>query len=432
MAGSARKRSDSSGERSPWYRDLRLWIAILGTLSARLLFMLCWFTVWRDAGWAGHMRHDIAVWEHFWRETKAGEVPYVDFSREYPVVASAVYWAMSPFVHPGDRQNVYLVHFAVMAAIDLLNVGLFFVIARRVNAGWALAATFLFALNLTSVVLGPLRFESILVTTLLVGYLLHIHKRTLAATALWSIGTGVKWYPLFLVGAQEVKIRKWSHFWRAGVVFALVQLALNGPFVVASFLKNGNADHWLETYTYHLNRELSADTVLGMAQMWLGEIHWEHYAAHISLALIALAMLVRPSMGLDAKAVLIGIAFLIFNRIYSPQFNLWFYPFLILWMLRLPWQRALAVLVIFCLLDVTNVLAYPFVFTDALLEMRRFGPLRAAKHGHLWTEIWSASILLRAGLLFLLGVAILRERRARLSLQALELPNEHAKPVPAQ
>lgn len=415
-----------------WYGDPRLWIAILGTLSARLLFMLCWFTVWRDSGWAGHMRHDVDVWEDFWRETQAGKIPYVDFPREYPVCASIVYWAMSPLIHLGDEQNVYLVHLAVMAAIDLVNVALFFAIARIINDRRALVATFLFALNLTAIVLGPLRFESLLVTTLLIGYLLHLKKRTLAATAVWSLGTGIKWYPLFLVAAQEVKIRKWSHLWRAGFVFALVQLLLNGPFLLASLEKNGNIDHWLETYTYHLHRELSADTVLGMAQMWLGTIRWEHYASLISLFLIAAAILVRPSMNLDMKAVLIGVAFLIFNRIYSPQFNLWFYPFLILWMMRLPPRRALGVLVIFCLLDLTNVLAYPFVFTDALLEMHRFGPLRAAKHGGVWTEIWSGSIFLRAGLLFLLAIALLRERRAMLSLTSIELPDEQSKPVAAQ
>jgi hypothetical protein len=405
--------------REPWYRDSGLWIALLGTLSARLLFMLNWFTIWRDARWAGHMKYDVSVWQDFWRTAQEGKIPYVDFSREYPVFASVIYWMMSSFVDPNDDQNVYLVHFTVMAGIDLLNVGLFYQLAREVNPRWALAATLLFALNLTAVVLGPVRFESILVTTLLIGYQLHLRGKTLAATAVWSLGTGVKWYPMFLVAAQEVKIffvdRKRSHIWRAGFVFVLVQVLLNGPFLVAAWLKNGNVDYWLETYKHHAHRQLSADTLLGMAEMWFGRISWEGYAAHVSLALILAAVFLRPSMTLDAKAVLIGIAFLIFNRIYSPQFNLWFYPFLFLWMLRLPPKHMAWPFVLFCLIDIANVAAYPFVFTDALIEMRRFGPMRAKNRGGFWTEVWSGTIVLRASLLFALALALLRERRVRVA-----------------
>ena len=419
MAQSVIERSNDSDrvEGKPLFRDPSLWIALLGTLSARLLFMLNWFTIWRDEGWSGHMKYDVSVWQAFWQTIQEGKIPYVEFSREYPVGAGVFYWMLSSFVRPDDEQNVYLVHFAVMAAVDLVNVALFYSLARNINPRWALAATFLFALNLTAVVLGPVRFESILVTTLLVGYQLHLRDRTLLATAVWSLGTGIKWYPMFLVAAQEVKIlfvdRRRSHLWRAAFVFLLVQVLLNGPFLVGSWIKNGHVDFWLETYKHHANRGLSADTVLGVAEMWFGRIRWERYAAHISLFLIAAAVIVRPALSFAAKAVLIGIGFLIFNRIYSPQFNLWFYPFLILWMLRLPAKHAVWAVVVFCLIDITNVFAYPFVFTEALDEMRRFGPMRAAKRGGFWTAVWSGSIALRAGLLLALAVALLRERRTR-------------------
>jgi len=276
--------------------------------------------------------------------------------------------------------------------------------------------TLLLTLSATGLVLGPMRFDGYLVTTLLLGYRLHRRGRPYAAAALWSIGSAIKWFPAFLLAAQEVKRfiadRDRAQWRRSALVFGAVALLLNGPFLLAGWWKHGNLDAWWYTYKYHAERPLSADTLLGVAELWLGPMPWQRFAADWSLALMAAAVLVKPALPLARKVVLVAIAALIFNRIYSPQFNLWFYPFVVLVMLASPATRMKRLLVLYVILDVSNVLIYPFIFTLALKELGQFGPYLAAQRAGTWTVVWSCCIVLRAAILLLLAREMLFSRRA--------------------
>ena len=407
-------RSDLGQRAVSSIRDPGLWIALLASLSMRLLILLLWITTWKRKPWVGHLKYDLSIWRDFFAQVRAGEIPYVDFPREYPVLTSSIYWLMAFFVRPKSEQSAILVHASVMLIADLINVWLFYRLAREANARWALAGTLVFSLNLTALVLGPVRFESILVTTLLLGYALHLRGRHASAAALWSLGAAIKWYPAFLFVAQQWKLwtlgRLRFRWWTPVLAFVAVQLALNVPFLLGAWLKHGNVDAWLKTYTYHMDRPLSVDTLRGIAQLWFGPVAWERYASHATLLLICVAMFVRPRLSLARTAVLVGIAVVVFNRVYSPQFNLWFYPFLLLWMLSVPPERMAWVFGLFVALEVTNVLAYPFAFTDALEEMGTFDGAAAAASGGSGTVVWSLAIVVRSLLLIAIAVEVLRQR----------------------
>ena len=48
--------------------------------------------------WVKHIVADIWTWRRFWRQAQAGGIPYVDYTKEYPVGAGLIYWTMSPFL----------------------------------------------------------------------------------------------------------------------------------------------------------------------------------------------------------------------------------------------------------------------------------------------------------------------------------------------
>lgn len=394
--------------RPVWYREPGLYIALLATLATKLLVILLLVTAAKHSAILSHLKYDLSTWRDFFADIGRGRIPYVDFSREYPVGAGVLYWSLARlFIHAGEQQAL-LAHASVMAAFDVLNAGLFYVIARNVNPARALFGTLIWSLCLTSTILSPLRFEGVLVTTLLIGYDLHRRGRNLAAAAVWSVGATIKWFPAFLFVAQELKTyyatERRNVWWRSALVFGGVQVLANAPFLIASEVRHHSIHAWLETYLYHLDRPLSVDTLVGMAQLWIGYLSWERVLAPLSLTLLLVTLAIRPRLPLAQKAVLIAVAIVICNRIYSPQFNLWFYPFLILAMLRLPHRQMLQLLGLYVALDICNVLAYPLAFSPALDEMGRFDVYNAAEHGGVWTVIWSASIVVR----FLILVVITR------------------------
>ena len=169
------------------------------------------------------------------------------------------------------------------------------------------------------------------------------------------------------------------------------------------FRSLGNANNWLATYLFHLRRPLYWDTLLGIGTLWFGNLRWESYASYWSAFLVLAVLFYRPRIRLEYKAVLICAAVLLLNRIYSPQFHLWFYPFLF-FALCLESDRQMRILLsVFAVLEALNVLVYPFLFTYAWSELKHFAPLAARLRGGVETVLFTLAILLRAVALFVLA-----------------------------
>jgi hypothetical protein len=390
--------------------------ALILTALARAITVALLLTVFWDTPAVSHLVQDIRTWRDFFAETQAGAIPYVNITKEYPVLGGILYWLMSPFVRPDDLRQTIVVHAVFMGVADLVNAALFFRLAREVAPRWAFAATLALTLNLTAIVTAPVRYESWIVTFVLLGYAAHRRRRFLWAALFWSIGCGLKWYPAFFIAAQEWRLlvveRRRFHWLAAGAVFAAVTAALNLPFALGSLRETGSIANWLAPYVFHVRRPLYWDTLLGVAQIWLGPLPWERYAGLWSLALMLGAVVVRPRMPIEYKGVLVCLAAVLFNRIYSTQFNLWFYPFLILGMLADEPDRR-RVLVLFVLLDLLNVVIYPVSFAGAVEEMGGFFPFSARQGGGRWTVVFSAAIVLRTVVVAALAAALLRRAPGR-------------------
>jgi hypothetical protein len=405
----------------PWRGDPRwdshapgLGTALLITAVVRALTVALLLTVFWPTPVVSHLVQDIRTWREFFAETQAGAIPYVSLTKEYPVLGGILYWLMSPFVRPDDLRQTIVVHAAFMGVADLINAALLYKLARQIAPRWAFAATLVLSLNLTAIVTAPVRYESWITTFVLLGYMAHRRRRFRWAAFFWSIGCGLKWYPAFFIAAQEwrllaVERRRW-HWLGAGAVFLAVTAALNVPFAVLCLRETGSLANWLAPYVFHVKRPLYWDTLLGVGQIWLGPLPWERYAGLWSLVLMLAAVVVRPRLPIEYKGVLVCLAGVFFNRIYSTQFNLWFYPFLILGVLADDDERRRRhIAITFLVLDVLNVVIYPLSFAGAVAEMGGFFP-GAAREGGRWTIVFSAAIALRTALVAVLAVLLMAGR----------------------
>jgi len=98
---------------------------------------------------------------------------------------------------------------------------------------------------------------------------------------------------------------------------------------------------------------------------------------------------------------------LVLNRIYSTQFNLWFYPFAILGAAQETRERRRRLLGMLLGMDLLNVLVFPVSFVLTLGEVGSFAPLSAATGAGFWTVTFSAAVVLRGMMLAALAVFVL-------------------------
>jgi hypothetical protein len=398
-------------------------LLVAATALGRVVVVFLYVNVLWATNLVAHLVADLRTWPPFFFWVQRGYVPYVNFPKEYPVGASLLYWAIAPLMNPDDIRQITLVHGLVMSIADLLSVAVFYVLALRVAPRLAFPLSLLFSLNLTALLLSPIRFEGWVVLFALLGYAYHVRGAPCRATLFWAIGCALKWFPVFFIAAQEIQAlregRK-TQWIRTGAVFLGVTLAVNLPFAVADYRLHGNLNYWLSPYLFHMRRPLYWDTVLGVGELWLGPLAIERYGSLWTLLLVGTALLAFPRMGVARKGTLMILASLVLNRVYSAQFNLWFYPFVLLLASQSEEHQRRRLLVLFCVLDVLNVLVYPLLFGPAFEEVGSFAPYAAARFGGVWASAFSAAILLRALALICLAAALVAGRGVREELSSAQ------------
>ncbi|MFH1808728.1 MAG: hypothetical protein ABIJ09_08280 [Pseudomonadota bacterium] len=375
------------------------------------LAALAVFSLSIPSDWLVHLVADVRSWVPFWWDCQHGGVPYVSVPKEYAVAVGLLYWALSPLMdlETGSLLPVLLTHAIVMSIVDVLNAGLFYRLLWRRNNRRALVLALALVALPTAALLAPFRFESVVVLSVLLGLTARERGHPLLATAAWSVGCWLKWYPVFFVAVQVIEAWRLGQRRQAAVccgLFAAIAVALNLPFIVGALVVNGSLDSWTITYTFHAGRAVSFDTLLGCCRLWLGDVPGGSVVLAGSAALALTVLLVRRSWSFETRCALTCMATLICNQVYSAQFNLWFYPFVLLILAQARDPRWPAVLLL--ALDLSNVAVYPFVYARVVDELDGFTPAAAADRGGVWSIVFTLAVVFRAGLLFALGLWLAR------------------------
>jgi uncharacterized membrane protein len=354
-----------------------------------------------------------------------GERPYVDHAVEYPAIVGGTMWVAARAAG-GDARRYFDVTAVLMLGCALaVTVGIVRSSGRR---PWDAA---LFALAPALVMHGLTNWDLIAVAFATLGIAAWARRWPVAAGVCIGLGAAAKIYPvLFLIPllALGYRSRRLREVRRVALAVAGTLIAVNVPefFLSARLLDAQERCHgvvdperswWL---FWNLNRCRFADwdSIWYVAQNRIGALGWFHSPPGfvidagtlnlLTFVLFALAMgaivfltLTAPRRPRLAQLLFLTVAaFLLVNKVWSPQYVLWLVPLAVLarprWRMFLGWQLAE--------LFLTCVRYYFFLHEDGA---------RAAKPTDIGlpVEFFIGAVVLRDVVLIALMALVVREIR---------------------
>ena len=260
---------------------------------------------------------------NFWQNylQKQGAI----YPPEYPVGLRFFYELMR-----FDKYDNYFQYFNVNTAIlSLFAVGitvlLYKILKKNQNnyknsiwVFWIFAPSF--------IVYSFINYDLPVVFLIVLALYLFLKKKYYGAITSLAIGTVLKVFPIFLVPIFILKSPK-KDWWKLGLVFTLIVIGFNLPYMAGDFSK------WAFPYTWQIGQNLSKGPENGtywwMFYNFLGDkMGWMSLGLFGLLYLFTWFKLRKTSIiNLCIAVILI---FLFTDRIYSPQYNLYLLPFLVL------------------------------------------------------------------------------------------------------
>jgi uncharacterized membrane protein len=227
------------------------------------------------------------------------------------------------------------------------------------------------------------------------------------AAALFGVGAALKMYPILFV--VPLALESWTAGRRgeAGKVALSgggTALALNLPFMLINF------SGWWATYEYHRIRSGNYDSIWGLAvTRWTWpSIHMP--ALNRTVALLTIATFIVALVAgwrrartdgrypfLSVAAALL-VAFMLWNKVHSPQYTLWLLPFFALLRVHVLWWVAYAVV---------DTVAYVSIFRWFFDSVYEGEGIATTAYGAMVYAVWGRALLLAA-----LLVVFLRARPA--------------------
>lgn len=310
---------------------------------------------------------------------------------EYPVVTGYFMWAMSEVAK-------YYVDFAGNVGLPVpLDVAAYFTIGAIVLALfylWAVASTARIARrrvwDVAIMCLSPLLIVhaftnwDLLAIGMTAGAMVAWARgRPVLAGALIGLGTATKLYPILLLGPILLlclRSGKYRGLIRAAVAAAVVWLVINVPimalypqgwyeFIKLNSQRSAEYDTWYAIYTTLSGSHIFDKADGASSPSFLNALSLALFAiACLAIAWFALSVRRRPRLA--QLMFLVVAAFLLTNKVWSPQYSLWLLPLVVLalprWRPVLAWQFAEAVtwmLLMFSFAGVNNkgLSIYPFI-----------------------------------------------------------------------
>jgi uncharacterized membrane protein len=268
-----------------------------------------------------------------------GQVPYIGHQVEYPVLIGAamqaVAWVVRPISSPWIRGREFfdgtVVLLALCAVIGVLATAYLAGRSRRWTA-------LLVALSPGLILASFINWDMIAMALTGLAMVAWAGKRGILAGALFGLAIATKFYPIVLVGALFLlclRAGRLRSFWVTAGSAVVVWLAVNVPIAVAGFAG------WSKFY--RLNSTRGADW--GSIWYFFEAEHWPVLGSIglsdlnlislllfvVACALIAVLTLAAPRRPRVPQVFfLILAAFLLVNKVWSPQYVIWLVPLVVL------------------------------------------------------------------------------------------------------
>lgn len=327
---------------------------------------------------------------------------------EYPVLTGLFLWFAGLFA---DDAGEFLKWSAVLLApFGLLAA---YLLARM--SGWR---ALLWAASPALIWYSFHNWDLLVVAAVVAGMWSWHRGRPVIAAVWFGVGCALKMYPILFVLPLVLERLHAGRRTDAAKVLAAgagTALAVNLPFMLINF------EGWWATYAFHQVRSPNFDSIWGLladgsSSSWLFVPRLNLVVAILSLTWFAFALGAgwwrakrEGAYPVLQVAGALLIAFLLWNKVHSPQYTLWLLPFFVVVRVHWLWWFVYAVV---------DTIAYIGIFKwffDIVYEGETFAT--PAKNAMVFA-VWA-----RAALLLILFVGFLRARRAD-EPDALDPPRE--------
>lgn len=310
----------------------------------------------RSGAWnSGHGQYAYACYTdiyplYFAEGLARGAIPYVDQDVEYPVIMGAVMHAAAWIVRP--LEDLYVAGRAFYDLnVALLTVAALVAVAATAHvAGWRLDRMAMLAAAPGLALAAYINWDLLAVALTALAVAGWARRRHITAGILLGLAIATKFYPVVVLGPLFLlclRARRLDAFARTFLSALAAWTAVNLPVYLEA------PEGWATFYTF------SSERSAGWGSVWLllqrvgvpavGDLSVLNalgtgvfLLACAAIAVLALAARRRPRLG--QLAFLTVAAFILTNKVWSPQYVLWLLPFLVLarprWPSLLAWQGA--------------------------------------------------------------------------------------------
>lgn len=279
-----------------------------------------------------------------------GAVPYLDHPVEYPVLMGAVMQAVAWVVSPIDDAYVAGSAFYDVTVLLLVAAALVTAAATALVAGHRPERAVMFAAAPGLAFAAYINWDLLAVALTALAVLAWARRRPVLAGVLLGLGVATKFYPVVLLGPIFLLcLRAWrlGAFARTFLAAFTVWVAVNLPVYLVA------PEGWATFYTFSRERGAGWGSVWLLLQRLgvpgtsdLSTLNLLGSGAFLlccaAVAVLALAAPRRPRLA--QLAFLTIAAFILTNKVWSPQYVLWLLPFAVLarprWPAFLAWQGA--------------------------------------------------------------------------------------------
>ncbi len=280
-----------------------------------------------------------------------GHIPYLDHGTyqtlEYPVLTGwllefqrRIAALLGAPVGPGLSAQRSVDATLLFSDVNLVVLGLLFIVAV-----WAQARTYptgertgrswdamLLAASPCVMLAGFINWDLLPVALTALGFVAWSRRRPTLAGVMFGLGTAAKLYPLLLLGPLLLlclRAGRIRDFRRTMIGFVVAWLVPNLPVIILA------PGQWLAFWTFNTDR--GGD----LGSIWYVLSLAGHPVAQLNVIAPAILLLLCAGIGwliITARrrprfgqvAYLVIAAFLITNKVYSPQYVLWLLPLLVL------------------------------------------------------------------------------------------------------
>lgn len=258
-------------------------------------------------------------------------VPYLQNRIEYPVLMGLFMWLAS--FAPG-----VIGYFTVTAIVLWLCAMGTYLLLERESPKYAM----LFAISPMLLVYSLLNWDLGGIFLMVAAWRLYRKQQWTASGVVFALGVFFKLFPVFylpFITVELIRQRRLGQWIKMLVSFLVTSAVVNVPFMI------GNFKNWAYFFTFNAGRGLGADI---WANRWV-HIHSIRLVNDVSLMVVTVMVLVmvlwvwRGGSVAMASALTFG-TFLFVNKVFSPQYMLWFLVFAILaqWPVWTYWTMAVA------------------------------------------------------------------------------------------